>query len=280
MTKQKSSGQAGAVERLLRQDTVIVLSSVFLIILCAAWYTVAGVGMNMSAIEMTRMAGPIGEPMTMGSATPWSTGYALLIFLMWWVMMIAMMTPSAAPAVLLFTALKRVGPDKERTATYSLSFLSGYLVAWGAFSLAATALQWGLELIGLSDGPMMTIRSCIFAGTVLLASGIYQFSELKTACLRHCQSPARFLADHNHPGLLGAFRTGGLHGTYCLGCCWALMLLLFVGGIMNLYWIAGIAAYVALEKLLPTARWLVPVSGVALIGAGVWLITSTFLSGS
>ncbi len=279
MTKEKSSLQTGAVERLLRQDTAIVLGSVFLIVLCTAWYTVAGVGMNMSAVEMTRMAGPIGEPMNMGSATPWSTGYALLIFLMWWVMMIAMMTPSATPAVLLFTALKRVGPDKERTATFSLCFLSGYLVAWGAFSLTATALQWGLEHIGLSDGPMMTVRSGIFAGSVLLAAGIYQFSELKTACLRHCQSPARFLADHNHPGLLGAFRTGGLHGIHCLGCCWALMLLLFVGGIMNLYWIVGIAAYVALEKLLPTARWLVPVSGAALIGAGIWLIAAPFLTG-
>ncbi|NOD74638.1 MULTISPECIES: DUF2182 domain-containing protein [unclassified Ruegeria] len=279
MTRQHSSHHAGAVERLLRQDTVIVLGSVLLIVLAAAWYTVAGVGMNMSAVEMTRMAGPIGEPMTMGSATAWSIGYALLIFLMWWVMMIAMMTPSAAPAVLLFTALKRVGPDKARAATFSLCFLSGYLVAWAAFSLAATALQWGLEHIGLSDGPMMAISSGAFAGIVLLAAGAYQFSELKTACLRHCQSPARFLADHNHPGLLGAFRTGGLHGTYCLGCCWALMLLLFVGGIMNLYWIVGIAAYVALEKLLPTARWLVPVSGLALIGAGVWLIAAPFLTG-
>ncbi|NOD98287.1 DUF2182 domain-containing protein [Ruegeria sp. HKCCD6228] len=280
MTKQNASPRGGTVEWLLRQDSAIVLGSVLLIILGATWYTIAGVGMNMSAVEMTRMAGPVGDPMQMGPAAAWSASYALLIFLMWWVMMIAMMTPSAAPAVLLFIAVKRTGPEKHRTVAFSLWFLSGYLVAWGAFSLIATALQWGLEQIGLSDGPMMTISSGVFAGSVLLAAGAYQFSALKNACLRHCQSPARFLANHNRPGTLGAFRTGILHGTYCLGCCWALMLLLFVGGIMNLYWIVGIAAYVALEKLLPGARWLVPVTGSALIGAGLWFITAPLFSGT
>lgn len=279
MTRQSATAPAGAIERLLRQDNAIVLGSVLLIILAATWYTVAGVGMKMSAVEMTRMAGPVGEPMQMGSATAWSFGYTLLIFLMWWIMMIAMMTPSAAPAVLLFAATKRMGPEKDRAATFSLCFLLGYLVTWGAFSLTATALQWGLEHIGLSSGPMMTIRSGPFAGSVLLAAGFYQFSSLKNACLRYCQSPARFLAGHNRPGPFGALRTGALHGTYCLGCCWALMLLLFVGGIMNLYWIVGIAAYVALEKLLPTARWLAPVSGVALIGAGLWHIAAPLISG-
>ncbi|WP_298847139.1 DUF2182 domain-containing protein [uncultured Ruegeria sp.] len=280
MARQNTSTRIGTVEQVLRQDNAIVLGSVLVIILAATWYTIAGIGMNMSAVEMTRMAGPIGEPMKMGTATTWSGTYPLLIFLMWWVMMIAMMTPSAAPAVLLFTAIKRMGPEKDRTATFSLCFLSGYLVSWGVFSLTATALQWGLESIGLSDGPMMTIRSGLFAGSVLLVAGVYQFSGLKNACLRHCQSPARFLADHNRPGTFGAIRTGAMHGTYCLGCCWALMLLLFVGGIMNLYWIVGIAAYVALEKLLPRARWLAPVTGVALIGAGLWFITAPLFSGT
>lgn len=279
MTRQNTSSRVGAVERLLRQDNAIVLGSVLLVILAAAWYTITGIGMTMSAVEMTRMAGPIGDPMQMGPGSSWSASYALLIFLMWWVMMIAMMTPSAAPAVLLFIAIKRIGPEKHRTATFGFCFLSGYLVAWGAFSLTATALQLGLEYVGLFDGPMMTISSGVFAGSILLAAGAYQFSGLKNACLRHCHSPARFLADHNRPGPLGAFRTGAEHGTYCLGCCWALMLLLFVGGIMNLYWIVGIAAYVALEKLLPRARWLVPMTGLALITAGLWFITAPLFSG-
>ena len=269
----------GAVERLLRHDRWIVLGSVSLIILASAWYTVAGIGMNMSAVDMTRMAGPIGEPMQMGGPLRWDFTYAALIFLMWWVMMIAMMTPSAAPTVLLYLALKRAGRDRDLAARFSLFFLTGYLIAWAAFGLLATGAQWGLEGLGLSDGPMMTIRSKTFAGCVLITAGAYQFSDLKSACLRHCQSPARFLAKHNRPGSYGALRTGALHGVYCLGCCWALMALLFVGGIMNLYWIAGLAVYVALEKLLPRARWLPVLTGFVLIVAGLWLVASTLLAG-
>lgn len=264
--------RTGVVDQVLRRDSGIVLFCVAVIILGACWYTIAGIGMNMTAIDMTRMAGPVGNPMRMATEVHWTPTYTILIFLMWWVMMIAMMTPSAAPTVLLFTALKRVGPDAARSTRLSLFFLAGYLVAWAVFSAMATAGQWGLELIGLSDGPMMTIQSQVFAGCVLIAAGVYQMSSLKSACLRHCRSPARFLAEHNRPGTYGAFRTGALHGAYCLGCCWALMLLLFVGGVMNLYWIVGIAIYVALEKLLPRARWLVPLTGVALILSGLWLV--------
>lgn len=262
----------GVVDRVLRHDRTVVLICVVLIIVGASWYTIAGIGMNMTAIDMTRMAGPIGNPMQMATEVHWSPSYTALIFLMWWVMMIAMMTPSAAPTVLLYAAIKRVGPDQSKAARFSLFFLFGYLIAWALFSLIATGAQWLLEGIGLSDGPMMTIRSETAAGCVLIAAGIYQLSSLKTACLRHCRSPAQFLADHNRPGAYGAFRTGALHGAYCLGCCWALMLLLFVGGVMNLYWIVGIAIYVGLEKLLPRTVWLVPATGVALIFAGIWLM--------
>ncbi len=261
----------------MRQDRYIVLGSVVLIILASVWYTIAGIGMDMSALDMTRMAGPVGEPMQMGGPLAWNLGYALLIFLMWWVMMIAMMTPSAAPTVLLYTALKRAGREQDLSARLSLCFLAGYLIAWAAFSLVATGAQWALELIGLSDGPMMTIRSKAFAGCVLISAGAYQLSDLKSACLKHCQNPVRFLAEHNRPGVYGALRTGALHGTYCLGCCWALMALLFVGGIMNLYWIAGIALYVAAEKLLPRARWLPVLTGIVLIAAGLWLVLGTVL---
>ncbi len=280
MTRNSDAPPVAVAERLLRQDRLIVLVSVLVIVLGASWYTIAGIGMNMSAVEMTRMARPIGEPMQMPVDRPWSLPYALLIFLMWWVMMIAMMTPSAAPVVLLFLALKRVGADKANAARLSLLFLAGYLIAWGGFSLLATLAQWGLEHVGLSDGPMMTVRSKAFAGCVLIAAGLYQLSSLKSACLRHCQSPARFLAEHNRPGASGAFSMGVIHGTFCLGCCWALMLLLFVGGIMNLYWIVAIAIYVALEKLLPRARWLIPATGIGLIATGAWVLASAITSGT
>ncbi len=265
----------GTTEHLLKRDKAIVVGGTLLIVGAAIWYTVAGIGMQMTAVEMTRMAGPIGRPMPMGPANAWTIGYAVLIFAMWWVMMVAMMTPSATPAILLYIALKRVGPDGTRAAGFGLTFLSGYLAAWALFSLVATGAQWGLQRVDLIEGPMMTLRSELAAGVMLLAAGVYQFSGLKTACLRHCRSPAAFLARHNRPGLFGAFRTGALHGAYCLGCCWALMALLFVGGIMNLWWIAGIAVYVALEKLLPWARWLAPVTGIALIGLGIWLMATS-----
>ncbi len=280
MTTNPKPPRAGTVERLMRQDRAIVFGCVGLIILTASWYTIAGIGMNMSAIQMTRMAGPIGDPMRMQGAQAWGLGHAVLIFLMWWVMMIAMMTPGAAPTVLLFAALKRAGPQQALGARLSLIFLAGYLLVWAAFSVIATGAQLGLESVGLSDGPMMTIRSRAFAGVVLIAAGAYQFSNLKSACLQHCQSPARFLAQHNQPGASGALRMGALHGTFCLGCCWALMALLFVGGVMNLFWIIGIAFYVALEKLLPRALWLAPATGAVLIAMGIWLLAKpVFASG-
>ncbi|WP_037308250.1 DUF2182 domain-containing protein [Ruegeria halocynthiae] len=278
MTAGTNPPRPGALDRVLRHDRSVVLCCVLLIVLGASWYTVSGIGMSMSAVEMTRMAGSVGDPMRMGDGISWGLAHAVLVFLMWWVMMIAMMTPSAAPTVLLYAAIKRIGPDKARAPRLCLIFLAGYLLAWALFSAVATAAQWGLEQIGLSDGPMMTIRSRAVAGGVLAAAGLYQLSSLKSACLRHCRNPAQFLADHNRPGAIGAFRIGAMHGTYCLGCCWALMLLLFVGGVMNLYWIVGIAIYVALEKLMPRATWLVPLTGIALIIMGVWLFATFWIA--
>ena len=274
-SRQPNSPRPRGIERLLKQEQTIVVASIFVIVLGAVWYTVAGVGMQMSALSMTRMAGPIGQPMPMGEAGSWSVVRAAATFAMWWVMMIAMMTPSAAPAILLYIALKRVGPKPENAVGNGLAFLLGYLAAWAVFSLGATGVQWALQQVDLINGPMMTVRSRLFSGTLLIAAGAYQFSNLKYACLHQCQSPAMFLTRHSRSGPLGAFRTGALHGSYCLGCCWALMALLFVGGIMNLWWIAGIAIYVALEKLLPRVTWLAPMTGAALIGIGGWLFATS-----
>lgn len=267
----------GPVERLVRHDRLIVLGAVVVIVVLALVYTASGVGMGMSAIDMTRMMQSADAPPGMGGAVHWSMAYALLIFLMWWIMMIAMMTPSAAPMLSLYTALKRMGPDGEHAVFFSALFLGGYLVAWAGFSVIATALQWAADLVGLTNGSMMVLDSPVFAGIVLVGAGIYQFSPLKDACLTHCRSPAYFLAKYRYPGALGALRTGARHGFYCVGCCWALMALLFVGGIMNLYWIAGLAIYVLAEKTIPNGRLFSRLTGGVLIVSGGFLLVGAVL---
>lgn len=265
-------GSVGPVERIMARDTWVVAGAVTMIVLLAGLYTVSGVGMNMSALDMTKMAGPIGEPMAMGGSQPWTLSAALLIFLMWWVMMIAMMTPSAAPTLLLYTALKRYGSERASATKLSLIFLSGYLLIWGGFSLLAAGAQWGTETLGFVDGPMMTLASRPAAGVVLILAGLFQFSALKTACLKQCSSPADFLTRHRRTGGAGALLMGMHHGAYCFGCCWALMALLFVGGIMNLYWIVGLALYVLAEKIVPKPRFFARLTGALLIGWGLWCI--------
>jgi predicted metal-binding membrane protein len=198
---------------------------------------------------------------------PWSPLSAALAFVMWWVMMIAMMVPSAAPTILLFTTIRRRQEASARPSLEAWIFLSGYLLIWAGFSLLAILAQWGLESAGLLSMEMAS-SSAVLRGVILVAAGLYQFTPLKNACLHHCQSPVLFLSRYWQAGAMGALRMGLRHGCYCFGCCWFLMALLFVGGIMNLVWIAGIAVYVACEKLLPLGRGLSRAAGAALIVAG------------
>ena len=177
---------------------------------------------------------------------------------MWWVMMIAMMTPAAAPTILLYAHVHRHsnGPDAPPTG----AFLAGYLACWFAFALIAALLQ------SLVLSPMSTaFDSPLVKAGVLLAAGIYQLSPFKQSCLSHCRSPAIFLTRHYRPGAFGAYRLGVLHGAYCVGCCWLLMALLFVGGVMNLIWVVGLTLLVAGEKLLPGGFWLARLSGMAMV---------------
>ncbi len=262
----------GAVEHLASKDRMIVMFAVAAIVVLAGIYTITGVGMKMSAFDMTGMANSIGAPMQMGQVADWTATYAVLLVLMWWMMMIAMMTPSAAPTLLLFAAMKRHGKDKLNAAYYSGLLLAGYLLIWALFSIIATCLHWGLETLGLISSTMMTVSSGLLAGLTLLCAGLYQFSELKNTCLKQCRSPAYFLSENNRPGAFGAFKMGAHHGVYCLGCCWALMALLFVGGIMNLYWIVGLALYVLAEKILPFGELISKVIGIILIFTGIYVI--------
>jgi predicted metal-binding membrane protein len=247
----------------LRHDRLVVGCALLLVAALSWAWLLAGAGMDMDAFEMTRhstMRMPWLKP------TVWTPGYALLMFSMWWVMMVAMMLPAATPVILLAAALNRRLDGGTPPYGSSIAFTTGYLLAWGGFSAIAVLLQWWLERSGLLT-PMMVSASELFAGCVLVAAGLWQFSPWKTACLRHCRSPVEFLTRNRRPGNAGALAMGWRHGLYCLGCCWFLMALLFVGGVMNLYWIIGLTIYVWVEKMLPGGPLTARIMGVLL---AVW----------
>src|SRR4029453_11158502 len=253
-----------AIESVLKRDRIVVIGALSMVVVVSWAYVLAGAGMDMSAFEMTRMIS--GEPGMVMTPAGWGIGYASLMFFMWWVMMIAMMLPSAAPMVLLFAAMSRKQKEKGNPFIAPSLFASAYLIAWAGFSIVAVGLQWGLERLALLS-PMLVTASAALGGTLLLAAGIYQLTPLKSACLRHCRSPLQFILARWRSGTTGALQMGVEHGGYCVGCCWFLMGLLFFGGVMNLYWILGLAVFVLLEKVLPMGHWLGTLVGRALI---VW----------
>jgi predicted metal-binding membrane protein len=244
------------VERVLRHDRLVVLAGIAVVVALAWAYLIAGAGIDMS------MAGMEMDPM------PWSIGHAAIVLAMWWIMMIAMMVPSAAPTILLFITIRRRQESVGNPSLEAGIFLSGYLVAWFGFSIAAAFVQWTLESLNWMSMEMAS-SSAVLGGAVLVAAGLYQFTPIKTACLRYCQNPVLFLSRNWRPGIFGALRMGLRHGIYCVGCCWFLMGLLFVSGVMNLVWIGAIALYVAFEKLLPVGRRLSMAAGATLTALGV-----------
>ncbi len=214
------------------------------------------------------MYGAMNGPSAWMMEGTWDARYFLLILLMWAVMMIGMMLPSAAPTTLLFAAVLRKSDPQNAPVARTYAFAAGYVAVWTAFSFGATLLQWGLARTALLS-PMMTITSSTLGALVLIAAGVYQWTPLKQACLTHCRAPADFMARHWRPGVRGALRMGALHGAYCVGCCWVLMLLLFFGGVMSLIWIAAITVFVLLEKLAPRGVQGGRLSGVLLVLGGV-----------
>ena len=191
-----------------------------------------------------------------------------LTVLMWVVMMAAMMLPGTLPTVLLYGALVRKNAERGTVLPSTWVFVAGYVLAWTGFGVAAAVLQMMLEQAGLLT-PMMSSASRWLTGGLLLAAGIYQLTPLKAACLTQCRNPVQFLMARWHPGATGALRMGMAHGAYCVGCCWALMLLLFAVGVMNLLWVALIAAFVSIEKLLPAGRLTGRFAGAGLIVVGL-----------
>jgi predicted metal-binding membrane protein len=258
---------ASAIESAVKRDRIVVVGALSIVVVISWGYVLAGAGMNMSAFEMTRMSsGHKGMDMMMPAV--WDVGYAGLMFVMWWVMMIAMMTPSAAPMLLLFAAAKRRRGESEALPLQLSAFLGGYLTVWGAFSVAAVGAQWQLDAFRALS-PELSVANGLLAAILLLAVGLYQLTPIKRICLSQCRSPAVLLARYRRPGAVGAFAMGIQHGRFCLGCCWVLMLLLFVGGIMNVWWIAALAVYVGLEKLAPAGGRLSLITGAVLVGSGI-----------
>lgn len=194
----------------------------------------------------------------------------LLLFLMWWSMMMAMMLPSAAPAILTYCTIARKMPP-----AHPLLFSLGYAMVWTVFAGLATLLQVWVAGVVQTSG-MMAIVSQTVGGALLIAAGLYQLTALKRACLVKCQAPLFYLAHHWHGGGAGAFRMGLSHGTYCLGCCWVLMLLLFYGGVMDFRWIIGLAIYVAAEKLVPQRFQIHRLASGTLIIWGATVMTYTW----
>ncbi len=293
--------ETSILESVLSRDRMIVIVGLVTVIVLSWIYILLGAGMGMTAFEMTTTTLPgvsssidmaaqgsgmssqkdRGGAMRMAHAAMtqpavWTPSYAVLMFCMWWVMMVAMMLPSASPMILLFARVYRGQKAHGASFVPTSIFAAGYLVSWSVFSVLAAGAQWGLERAGLLSA-MLVSTSGLFAGILLLIAGIYQLTPLKYACLKHCQSPLQFIMHHWRTGTSGAFRMGIEHGVFCLGCCWFLMALLFVGGVMNLYWIVGLAVFVLLEKTMPVGHWLGSLTGIGLMVWGGWLLAGTLL---
>jgi len=252
-------------ETLLRRDRSVVLIGLGLIILLSWAY------MGYLAWNMANMM-----EMTMPTLQPWGIVDLFLVFIMWTVMMFAMMTPSAAPMILMYGKISRQRQSQLKPALGTAVFYLGYVLVWTAFSAAAALAQGGLHAATLLS-PMMETTSPVLGGIILIAAGVFQFTPLKYACLSHCRTPLGFFMAEWREGKLGALVMGVRHGAFCVGCCWLIMALLFVAGVMNLIWIAVIAAYVLVEKLLPGGHKVSWGIGALMIGWGAWLIMGTIL---
>lgn len=272
-----------ALETILRRDRAVVLAALITIAALAWAYVVhlatmapetgsAGgmdtPGMSMAGMHMAEIAGP--------GLAPWIGADFMFMFFMWAVMMVSMMLPSAAPMILIHARVARQALARGQPFAATAWFAAGYLLTWIVFALVATATQWALES-GMLLTSAMVSASNVFGASLLIAAGIYQWTPLKEGCLLQCQTPFAFI--QRHGGLrrepTGALMLGLRHGLYCIGCCWALMALLFLGGIMNLLWIAGITLFVMIEKIVPAGRWLPRLAGAVLAAVGALLLLST-----
>lgn len=230
---------------------VILLALVGVTAIAWLYLIIAGQDMPMAPMDDMDMEMPFSAPS---------------VFAMWWVMMLGMMLPSAAPMMLTFAIVQRRRRERAQPYVPTAMFVLGYLMVWGAFSLVATTVQWRLQRYALLPATSM------LGGALFIFAGVYQFTPLKYACLSHCRSPFAFVLNNWRDGWSGALRMGAGHGLDCLGCCWVLMALLFAVGVMNLLWVAAIAAFVFAEKLLPGGVWIGRIGGGAMAAIGLSLL--------
>ena len=266
---------ATITENILRRDRQVVIGGLVAIVLLSWAYMVY------MAWDMVNMMGmEIGMEMGMEMAMPnmqsWRFVNVFLLFVMWTVMQIAMMTPSAAPMVLTYSKISRRQKGADRPIVATTVFYLGYILVWTLFSAVAAIAQTALHNATLLS-PMMETTSPILGGVILVAAGIFQFTPYKTVCLSHCRTPIGFFMTEWRDGTKGALQMGIKHGAFCVGCCWLLMALLFVGGVMNLLWIGIIAAYVLAEKVLPGGHRVSWGIGVVMLAWGGWMIVAALV---
>jgi predicted metal-binding membrane protein len=255
------------VESILKRDRLLVGTGLLAITLVAWTY----MAYEAHAMYRTGVCCCIGMKMSGPDTQPWSTATLLPLFLMWAEMMVAMMIPSAAPMILTFAMVQRKRREQERPFVPTGIFLVGYLLVWTGFSAVAAIGQWILHAEALLS-PMMVSTSPILGGALLIIAGVFQWTPLKDACITHCRSPLNFLMADWREGRMGALLMGLKHGAYCTGCCWFLMALLFVAGVMNLWWIAVIALFVLVEKIAPRGLFADKAGGILLAAWGTWMI--------
>jgi predicted metal-binding membrane protein len=260
-----------ALETVLRRDRSVVAGALG-VLAALAWIYVLWLAadMDMGGMDMSGFRTiPAGVGLMAPAFAPWSAMEFVLVFAMWVVMMVGMMTPSAAPMILIYARVGRQAAIADKPFAATGWFAAGYFLSWTGFSLIAAAAQWALDRAALLD-PIMASASNVLGGIVLITAGIYQWTRFKDMCLAHCQSPFQFIQRHGgfRGDIAGSLLLGLRHGAYCVGCCWVLMALLFVGGVMNVLWIALLAVLVLLEKLAPMGRLIARLVGVALVVAG------------
>jgi len=254
-----------ALDTLLRRDRVIV-GAALLATALVAWLYLFDLSATMSGMDMADMPG-----MAMTRDHAWGVVDVVLLFVMWVVMMIAMMVPAAAPMILTFATVQRRRREQDGAAVPTATFLLGYAVVWTAYSAVAALVQWRLHEADLLSATMAS-RSAQLGGVVLIVAGVFQWTPLKQACLAKCRSPLSFVMTEWREGRVGAFVMGLRHGAYCVACCWALMALLFVAGVMNLLWVAGLAVFVLAERVLPGGPVVSRIAGALLLVAGVVIL--------
>jgi predicted metal-binding membrane protein len=248
------------------RERFIALASLLGVVVLA-WLHLWNEAARMETMPMGAMGTAAATMESMSMQQVWSIDSLLLTFLMWSIMMVGMMLPSAAPAILLYGTMAKKNRERGTALPAVWVFTAGYLAMWTAFSLAVTFLQAALEAAALLT-PMMVSDSPLLSGGLLIVAGIYQWLPVKDVCLEKCRAPLQFFLFRWRPGAMGSFRMGAEHGIFCTGCCWALMLLLFTAGVMNLIWVAIIAGFVFVEKLLPPGRLIGRLTGAGLVLTG------------